>query len=162
MYSFSWLHLPTFISQTTIVSEKKYCFTFFPYKSKRDQIWYCRKLGLGHPRVIIWTNQVVLEYQCCIQTFKLIDLLVPEKMIFWGFYHIWAWRPSWSCDLHRLIKLSFPYPIKAPHTIWLQSDKQFQRKRNLDLAMWNLTDLGPRSMNDIELWYSYKFMSSFS
>ena len=23
---------------------------------------------------------------------------VPEKMIFEGFYHIWAWRPSWSCD----------------------------------------------------------------
>ena len=27
---------------------------------------------------------------------------------FKGFYHIWAWRPSWSCDLDHLYKLSFP------------------------------------------------------
>ena len=26
----------------------------------------------------------------------------------------------------------------------------------------NLSDLGPRSMNDLDLWYSYKFMYSFS
>ena len=27
---------------------------------------------------------------------------VPEKKIFEGFYHIWAWRPSSSCDLDYL------------------------------------------------------------
>ena len=27
-----------------------------------------------------------------------------------GFYHIWAWRPSWSCDPDVANKLSFPYP----------------------------------------------------
>ena len=26
------------------------------------------------------------------------------------FYHIWAWRPSWSCDPDAANKLSFPYP----------------------------------------------------
>ena len=25
-----------------------------------------------------------------------------------GFYHIRAWRLSWSCDLEHLYKLSFP------------------------------------------------------
>ena len=30
--------------------------TVFPYKSIRDQIWPCRKVGQGQPRVIIWTN----------------------------------------------------------------------------------------------------------
>ena len=35
---------------------------FFPYKSIRDQIWPCRKIGQGQPRVIIWTNLVVLEH----------------------------------------------------------------------------------------------------
>ena len=30
---------------------------FFPYKSIRDQIWPCCKIGQGQPRVIIWTNQ---------------------------------------------------------------------------------------------------------
>ena len=28
---------------------------------------------------------------------------------FQGFYHIWAWQPSWSCDLDHLYKLSFPF-----------------------------------------------------
>ena len=32
---------------------------------------------------------------------------------------IWAWRPSWSCDLDHLYKLSFPLHKEAPHKIWL-------------------------------------------
>ena len=27
---------------------------------------------------------------------------------FKGFYHIWAWRPSWSCDQHHVIRFLFP------------------------------------------------------
>ena len=34
-----------------------------------------------------------------------------------GFYHIWAWRPSWSCDLDFAIKLEMPLPREAPHKI---------------------------------------------
>ena len=41
---------------------KIHCFTFFPYKSIRDQIWPCRKIGQGQPRVIIWANMVVLKH----------------------------------------------------------------------------------------------------
>ena len=37
-------------------------FYLFPYKSIRDQIWPCRKIGQGQPRVIIWKNLVVLEH----------------------------------------------------------------------------------------------------
>ena len=36
-----------------------------------------------------------------------------------GFYHIWAWQPSWSCDPDATNKLSFPLPKEAPHNIWL-------------------------------------------
>ena len=32
-----------------------------------------------------------------------------------GFYHIWAWRPSWSCDPDAVNKLLFPLPNEAPH-----------------------------------------------
>ena len=39
--------------------------------------------------------------------------------IFKGFYHIWAWRPSCSCDPDAANKLSFPLPKEAPHKIWL-------------------------------------------
>ena len=36
-----------------------------------------------------------------------------------GFYHIWAWRPSWSCDLDYLYIHWLPHPIDASHKIWL-------------------------------------------
>ena len=73
-----------------------------------------------------------------------------ENVVFsLGFYQIWAWWPSWSCDLDRLIKLSFPHPMEAPHKIRLQLAKQFLKKRNLKNL--NLRDLGPRSMNDLDL-----------
>ena len=47
---------------------------------------------------------------------------VPEK-IFMVFYHIWACRPSWSCDLIHLYKLSFPLPKDAPHEVWLRLEE---------------------------------------
>ena len=36
-----------------------------------------------------------------------------------GFYHIWAWRPSWSYDLDYLYTHWLPHPIDASHKIWL-------------------------------------------
>ena len=42
-----------------------------------------------------------------------------EEDFFKGFYHIWAWQPSWSCDPDAANKLSFPLPKEAPHKIWL-------------------------------------------
>ena len=71
-------------------------YLFPPYKSIRDQIWHCRKTNKGQPRVIIWTNLVYFSTQCYIPSFKVKRLLVPKKKIFECFYHIWAWRPSWS------------------------------------------------------------------
>ena len=38
---------------------------------------------------------------------------------FKGFYHIWAWRPSWSCDLDYLYTHWFPFPTDASYKIWL-------------------------------------------
>ena len=67
-------------------------------------------------------------------SFKIIGLLVLEKKIFKGFYHIWAWWPSWSCDLDHLYKLSFPLPKEAPHKIWLWLAKRFQRRRCLNIV----------------------------
>ena len=33
------------------------------------------------------------------------------------FYHIWAWRPSWSCDQDPANKLLFSLPMDAPHNL---------------------------------------------
>ena len=38
-----------------------------------------------------------------------------------GFYLIWTWRPSWSCDPDAANKLSFPLPKEAPHKFWPRS-----------------------------------------
>ena len=34
-----------------------------------------------------------------------------------GFYHIWAWRPSWSCDQNIANKISMPLPKEATHKL---------------------------------------------
>ena len=39
-----------------------------------------------------------------IPSFVKIGTPVPERKIFEGFYHIWAWRPSWSCDQQHVIR----------------------------------------------------------
>ena len=68
-------------------------------------------------------------------SFKIIGLMVLEKKIFKGFYHIWAWWPSWSCDLDNLYKYLFPLPKDAQHNIWLLLAKQFLRKRCLKIMV---------------------------
>ena len=50
-----------------------------------------------------------------------------SEKIFKSFYHIWAWWPSWSCDLYHLYKISFPLPRETPHKIWAWLAKRFQR-----------------------------------
>ena len=59
---------------------------------------------------------------------------VPEKKIFEWFYHIWAWRPFWSCDPDAVNKISFPQPKEAPHKIWLSLAKRFRRRRSLSIV----------------------------
>ena len=43
-------------------------------------------------------------------SFKFIRLPFLEK-IFKGFYHIWAWWLSWSCELNHLYKIWSPFPM---------------------------------------------------
>ena len=57
-----------------------------------------------------------------------------------GFYHIWAWRPSWSCDLDYLYTHWFPLPIDASCKIWLWLAKLFQRRRSLKMVDDGRTD----------------------
>ena len=48
-----------------------------------------------------------------IPSHKVIGPLVLEKKIFEGFYRIWAWRPSCSCDPDPTNKLLFPHSTEA-------------------------------------------------
>ena len=56
--------------------------------------------------------------RCYIPSFVKVGPPVLEKKIFESFfYHIWAWRPSWSCDLDAANKLPLPLPKEAPRKI---------------------------------------------
>ena len=111
---------------------KIHCFTFFPFKSIRDQIWPCQKIGQGQPRVINWANFVVLKH---LMMHTKIQGHWPfgsgEEDFFLGFYHIWPWRPSWSCDQDHLSKFVFPHNIEAQYEIWLWLAQWFLRRRCL-------------------------------
>ena len=56
---------------------------------------------------------------------------VLEEKIFKGFYHIWAWRPSWSTNLDHFSNLSFPQPKEAPYEIWAKLAQRLQRRSRL-------------------------------
>ena len=125
---------------------------FSPNKSIGDQIWPCRKIGQCQPRIIVWTNLVVLSTECYIPTFKVISLLVPKKKIFSGFYHIWTWGPYWSCDLDHLNKFSFPYPMKSSvwNWIWVTLDQGHWMTLTFNIHIGSCTQL----VNCIyQLWY---------
>ena len=42
------------------------------------------------------------EHPMLYTKFKVIGFLVPKKEMFQGFYHIRAWKPSWSCEPEHL------------------------------------------------------------
>ena len=58
---------------------------------------------------------------------------VLEKKIFKGFYHIWAWRPSWSTDRDNFSNLLFPHTKVAPYEIWTKLAQRLQRISRLKL-----------------------------
>ena len=108
---------------------------------------WCRWLAAASACGSSWTYLFTfLSTRCCIPSF--IDLLAPKE-IFEGFYHIWAWKPSWSCDLEHLNTFSSQHHMEAAYELRLQTAKCFLRKRSL--KMLNLNDLGQRSVNEMTL-----------
>ena len=54
-----------------------------------------------------------------------------RRRFFKGFYHIWAWRPSWSKKRNHFSNLSFPQPKEAPCEIWAKLAQRLQRRSRL-------------------------------
>ena len=84
-----------------------------------DPIGLCGKIGQGQPRVIIYLNFVELESLMLHAKFKDHRTSSSGGEGLKGFHYIWAWPPSWSCDLDRLNKLTYPLPKEAPYKFWL-------------------------------------------
>ena len=68
-------------------------------------------------RIIIWTNLVGPTSPMLHTKSQGHGPSGSEKKIFKGFYHIWAWQPSWSWDQNHLNKLLFPQPKESPYEI---------------------------------------------
>ena len=94
--------------------------------------------------------------QYYIPSFVEIGPPVPE--IFEGFYHIWAWRPSWSCDQHHVIRFSFHCTLKLSIKNLVQIGTVASEKIRFELLY--VHELGPRSRNYLDLQYSLTFINS--
>ena len=113
-------------------------FQLFSFKSIIDQIWPCHKVGQGRPRVIIYINFYKESPRCYIPSFKAIRQVALEKNFFFCFYHIhvWAWPPSWSCDLGQKYKLPFPLCLEAACEIQNGQGVTEKSSENVDDGQW--------------------------
>ena len=104
---------------------------FFPYKCIRKQTWPCRKKVKCQCMTIILAT-LVDRPRWLMQRFSPKASSVLEKKIFKGFYHIWAWRPSWSTNRDRFSNLLFPLSKEAPYEIWAKLAQRLQRRSCLN------------------------------
>ena len=49
-----------------------------------------------------------------------------------GFYHIWAWQASWSCDHYHINKFSFLCTLNLTFKILLKMAQWFLRKASFN------------------------------
>ena len=75
------------------------------------------------------------------------------------FYHIWAWRPSWSSDQHHVIRFFIALYLKAFIQNLVQIGTVVSEKIQFEFLY--VHDLWARSRNDLDLQYSYTFINSF-
>ena len=69
--------------------------------------------------------------------FKSTILMVLKKKIVKGFYHIWTWWSSWSCDLDNLYKLSFSLPMEAADLPSISSGKNIFESNDYTYIIWH-------------------------
>ena len=105
--------------------------TFFPYKCIRKQNWPYYKKVKCQCTTIILAILVALPFQMIYATIQPCSVL--EKKIFKGFYHIWAWQPSWSTNRDHFSNFSFPHPKEAPYEIWAKLAQRLQRRSRLNM-----------------------------
>ena len=108
--------LLTFRSLAAIVSEKSTVFTFSYRKAEVIKFDHAVKKVKVTPGSSFEQTMMNWSPQCYIPSFMKSSPPVLEK-IFEGFYHIWAWRQSWSCDQDHVNKFSFPYTCKLSYKI---------------------------------------------
>ena len=69
----------------------------------------CHKIGQGQLRVIIYINPVDHGSPKLHITLQ-VHRTSGSRRKFLKVSFIWAWQPSWSCELDHLYQLLFPHP----------------------------------------------------
>ena len=114
------------------------CISFHPCRSIRKVL----KMGRVDPVSSFEDIRQYLSTRCCIPSFKVISLLVPKKERFEGFYHIWAWTPSWSCDPEHLNKYSSQHPWRPNMKFGFKRPCVFLGKEFWKCWIWVTLDKG--------------------
>ena len=98
-----------------------------------SKIWPWYKVGQGPPRIIIWTNLVSPTSPMLHTKSKGHQPSGSgEEDLKSFFYHIWAWRLSWSCDQVHLNKLLFPRPKESPYESGFRGEDVSKCRRKTD------------------------------
>ena len=87
---------------------------------------------------------------------------VPRSSAFWFwrrrflkvFYHIWAWRPSWSCDQNVMYKFWLTYHKESSHETWVWLGQWFVWKLWFNILMEPQYErpLAERAKVNLDLW----------
>ena len=99
----------------------------------REAIWPHRKKAKRQYTIIVLATLVHLSSPMICAKIQPQGILGSGEEDFKGFYHIWAWRPSWSMDRDHFSNLSFPQPKEAPYEIWAKLAQQLQRRNRLKI-----------------------------
>ena len=132
---------------------KIHCFIFFPYKSIRDQIWPCRKISQGQPRIIIWTNLVVLEHPILHTKFRghrPFGSGEDDFLSFLPYMGMAAILVMWPGPFEQ----NFVPPFHG-HSIWnlasigpvVSEEKMFKGQLQRYFSLWNLNGLCCKEKN---------------
>ena len=105
------------------------------------EIWPCRKKVKRQRKTIILAMLVDLLSPRSCTKIRPQGLFGSGGEDFKGFYHIWAWQPSWSMDRNHLSNLSFPQPKEAPHKFWAKLAQRLQRRSRLTFSPFSHTNV---------------------
>ena len=112
----------------------------FPYKCIGKQTWPCRKKVKCQYTTFILAILVDLPSLMTHVKIQPQGILRSGEEDFKSFYHIWAWRPSWSMDHDHFSNFSFPLPEEAPYEIWAKLAQGLQRRSHLKMLTDGRTD----------------------
>ena len=122
------LYLPTFRSQAKIVPEKSTVFTF-PIEKPVTKFDLAVKQVKVTPGSSFEQTMMGRSPQCYIPSFMEIGRRFQRSRFLKGFYHIWAWQPSLSCEPDAAYKILFPLPKEASYIIFVLSQTEVTREQ---------------------------------